>query len=129
MNLSTIKERIFNKTWKRCLILFIIIFLIIALGGAISIGYLDNIITQNQVHSIETNITDKYYGDGMQGDYYLVTTDDNKTFSIIEKGDGYGKKMWDNIQVGHRYRLIIQDGDPMSPNKFSHILQVHNDTS
>ena len=124
-----IKDKMFDKNWKKCVFLFIIIFLLIAVGGAITINYLNDAVTNNHIHSETFTVKDKYYSDGINSDYYLIITDNNKTLSIVDHGDGHGKEMWKNIEPGRTYRFIIKDPAPTDVNKFTHILQVYNDTS
>lgn len=118
----------FDKTWKKCIFVFVIIFVIVLAGGVLSINYLHDAVTNSNIHPMTVVVTDKYYGDGANSDYYLVTTDDNQTLSIIDHGDGHGKEMWQSIVVGGKYKFIVKEPELTDINQFTHIIQVYNAT-
>lgn len=116
-----------NKTWKKCIFIFFIIFIIVLAGGTLSINYLHDTIINNNVYQVTAVVSDKYY-DTNVNDYYLVKTNDNQTFSIVDNGDGRGEQMWQDIIVGKKYKLIVKKPELIDVDNFSHIIQVHNAT-
>lgn len=124
-----LKDKLLDKTWKKCIIIFVVIFLCVLIGGFFSINYLHDVVTNNHVHTDSVLIVDKMYGDNKYSDYYLVIGGNNKTYSIVNHGDGYGEEMFDKIQVGHKYKLVVKEPESIDINQFTHILQVYNDTS
>ena len=126
---TKIKNKLFDKTWKKCIWAFAIVFLIIGVGGALSINYLHDVVANNHVHSDMIVVQDKMYGDNPYTDYYIIVGTNNKTYSIIDHNDNYGKEMFDMLEVGHRYKIIVKEPELMDINKYTHILQVYNDTN
>lgn len=122
-----IKNNILDKTWKRCVVVFLIIFLLVVVGGALSIDYLGHVIMDKNVHVDTIIVKDKFIGNDTQDDYYIITDMNNKTYIIDNNDMGYDKQIYNTIKVGEKYRVTMRD----SPNDTSmniHILQVHNDT-
>lgn len=122
-----IKNNILDKTWKRCVVVFLIIFLLVVIGGALSINYLGEAIMNKNVYVDTIIVKDKFIGNDTQDDYYIVTDMNNKTYVINNNDVGYDKQIYNTIKVGEKYRVTMRD----SPNDTSmniHILQVHNDT-
>lgn len=125
-----IKKKLFNKTWKKSIFIFLIIFLLIVVGGFFSINYLHDVVTNNHIHSESITVVDKLYGDNPYTDYYLIIGNNNKTYSIVNHNDGYGQKMFNNIETGKTYKMIVKEPELIDINQFPHIMQVYNnDTS
>lgn len=130
MNLKQqIKNRLWNKTWKKCLLLFVVIFLIILAVGVSSINFLDDVATNKHIHSVTGTVTDKYYGDTFNEGYYIVVIDNNKTLSIVDHGDGYGKKMWQKLEINNEYYFIVKEPELVDIHSYTRILQVKNEAS
>jgi hypothetical protein len=121
------KNIFFGSTLRKCIVLFMFIFLFVLIGGTLSINYLNDAVTNSHIHSETVLVSDKMYGDSRFSDYYLVIGD-NKTYSIVDHGDGYGAKMFDSINVGDKYRFVVKEPELTDVNQFIHILQVHNMT-
>ena len=83
-------------------------------------------VVENRIYTETDTIIDKYYGNGQFSNYYLFTTSDNKTFSLID--NKYAKEIYDNVEIGKEYRLVLQTPDMNDPVHYTHILQVHNVT-
>lgn len=122
-----IKKILFNKTWKKCTFIFLFIFLFILVGGILSINYLNDAVTNSHIHSETVLVSDKMYGDSSLSDYYIIVGN-NKTYSIVDHGDGYGSRMFDKINVGNKYEFVVKEPELTDFNHFSHILQVRNMT-
>ncbi len=130
MNLKQqIKNQLWNKTWKKCLLLFVVVFVIIVVVGMSSINFLDDVATNKHVHAVTGTVTDKYYGDTFNECYYIVVIDNNKTLSIMDHGDGYGKKMWQNLEINNEYYFIVKEPELIDIHPYTRILQVENETS
>ena len=125
---TKISEKIWDKLWKKCLITFIIIFIVVAIGGVFSVNYLNDVANNHHVHTDYITVKDKIYGDSALSDYYIIVDTNNKTYSIIDHGDGYGKRMFDSIIEGNDYEVVIKDPDLIDISQFSHIIKVDNDT-
>lgn len=124
-----IKKKLFDKTWKKCIFIFLIVFLLIVVGGSLSINYLHDVVTNSHVHTESITVIDKLYGDNPYSDYYLIIGDNNKTYSIVNHDDGYGREMFNNIKVGQTYKIVVKEPELIDINQFPHIMQVYgNDT-
>lgn len=126
-DIKNLKEIFFNKAWKKCFFIFIIIFLFVLVGGVLSINYLSDAVTNSHIHTETVTVSDKMYGDNSISDYYIVIAD-NKTYSISNHNDGYGEKMFEKIEVGSKYKFIVKEPEVTDINQFSHILQIYNVT-
>lgn len=115
-----------NKTWKKCVLLFLVVFVIIFVLGTTSINFLDDVAMDHHIHLLNGNVTDKYYGDTFNEDYYVVVINNDKVLSVKDTGDGYGKKMWNSIQVGQEYAFIVKEPELTDMHPYTHILQVEN---
>lgn len=104
----------------------VLIFLIVFTGLYLSIIYMHESVVENRIYTETDTIIDKYYGNGQFSNYYLFTTSDNKTFSLID--NKYAKEIYDNVEIGKEYRLVLQTPDMNDPVQYTHILQVHNVT-
>ena len=122
-------NKIFDKTWKKSLIIFLIVFLLIFVGGLTSINYLNDIVTNNNIHPEQVTVFDKAYGDKGFSDYYIIVGTNNKTYSIVDHNDGYATKMFNQIQIGQTYEFVIREPELTDINQNTHILQVHNVTN
>lgn len=127
--MDRISEKIWNKLWKKCLITFLIIFLVVAIGGLYSVNYLNDVVNDSHVHSDTIIVKDKIYGDNPLSDYYIIVDTQNRTYSIVDHGDGYGKKMFDSMQEGKVYEIIVKEPELIDVNQFRHIIKVENGTS
>ena len=125
--MKKVKDLLFNTTWKKCIFLFLFVFVVILIGGMFSINYLNDAVTNSHIHSEKVLVSDKMYGDSEFSDYYIVVGG-NKTYSIANHDDGYGERMFEQIEVGKEYKFIIKEPEVTDINQFSHILQVYNDT-
>ncbi len=124
------KEKINNylldKTWKKIVIIFLIVFLVIFVGGMASINYLSGIVNDNHIHSEIINVTDKMDNSSPLGDYFFVKTIDNKTYTIDGKN---GRDMFNTININNKYKVVVADPKSQDINQFPHILQVYNVTN
>ena len=121
-----INNYLLDKTWKKNLIVFLIVFFLIFIGGIASITYLSNVVNDNHIHSEGINITNKTDNSTSVNDYFIVKTADNKTYIIDEKDS---RKMFNVITVGKEYKVVVADPSAEDINEFSHILQVYNVTN
>ena len=103
--------------------------MIVAIGGICSVNYLHDVVDNSNVYTDVITIQDKVYGDNPNSDYYIVLDTKNRTYSIVDHGDGYGKKMFDGLELNQSYEVVVKQPDITDINKFLHIIQVHNDTS
>lgn len=126
--MKKIMNKLYDKLWKKCVIIFLVIFLIVAVGGVLSVNYLNDAVNNQHIHSERIVVQNKLYGDSAYSDYYIVIGDNNRTYSIVDHGDGYGKKMFDSIVVNNSYEIIVKEPELIDVNQFPHIIQVHNDT-
>ena len=124
-----IRNILFDKTWKKILIIFLIVFIVIFAGGLASINYLNDVVSNTHVYSDTVTVTDKIYGDNPMSDYYIVVGKNNKTYSIINHNDGYGEEMFNALQINKTYRFTVKEPEATDINKFTHILQVYNASS
>ena len=124
-----LKDKLLDKTWKKCIIIFIIIFSIVLIGGFLSINYLHDVVSNSHIHTETIIIQDKLYGDSSYSDYYIIIGDNNKTYTIHNNNDGYGTDMFNNIVVGESYKIVVKEPDVTDLDQHTHILQVYNDTS
>ena len=104
----------------------VLIFLIVFTGLYLSIIYMHESVVKNRIYTETDTIIDKYYSNGQFSNYYLFTTSDNKTFSLID--NEHAKAIYDNVEIGKEYRLVLQTPDMNDPVRYTHILQVHNVT-
>lgn len=121
-------KKITDKMWKRVLIIFAIVFLLIFGIGVMSINYLNDIVSSENVHTEIVTVTDKLYGDNPYSDYYIIIGNNNKTYGITNH-DGYGQKMFESIKVGNKYEFIVKEPLPTDINRQTHILRAQNVTS
>ena len=122
-------KKLTNTTWKKCLWIFIVVFIIMLLGSGIAINYLNDVVNDNNIHDEEIIVKDKIYGDSAYTDYCIIIGTNNKTYRIVNHNDNYGKKMFESIEIGKKYRMIVKEPELTDLHKATHILQVHNETS
>ena len=127
--MNDIREKLFNTTWKKILIVFFIIFSIVLIGGVLSINYLTDVVNDNHIHAGYINVSNKIYNDDSTSDYYIIVDKNNKTYSIVNHGDGYGQKMFDNMQINRTYKVVLKDPDVIDTSHYIHILEVSNATN
>ena len=119
-----LKDELFDTTWKKCLIIFIIVFIIIAIGGILSINYLHDVVTNNHIHSDKITVMDKTNDNGV---YYIFGTN-NKTYMIKAHDDKHNKKIFDNMDINIEYKVVVQEPELIDTDELPHILQVYNGT-
>lgn len=118
----------FLNKYKYC-IGFVVIFSIIFVSLYFGIIITDETFAEKHVRE-ETNIViDKYYSQAHQSNYYLIETQDNDTFCILDDGSGDAKILYDQIEVGKQYVFILQDTGIEEPSQYSYILKVYNVTN
>lgn len=110
------------------MIVAMVIFMIIISVGVVVVNTLYYTINNNGIRTEVVIVKDKHFGDGEFADYYLIETTDNKTYSIINHDDNYGKRMFDSIEIGKRYELTLQDPSGLDMARHTHIVKVENDT-
>lgn len=108
---------------NRFCIAFWVIFLVVFFTLYFGIISLDSIVAEKHITTEVGNVSDKFFGQGDSSDYYLITLDSNKTYYIIDKGDGEAQKMYDKIEVGKKYRFIVKQNIEDEDN-FTHIIEV-----
>lgn len=122
-------EKMTNKTWKKCLLIFIVVFVIIITSSGIAINYLNDVVNNKNIHEESVVVKDKIYGDSSYIDYYIIIGTNNKTYSIVNHDDDYGEKMFESIEIGKRYKMIVKGPEVTNIHKPTHILEVYNGTS
>lgn len=131
MNIKKIiQDNLFDKKWKKYVIIFTIVFLVFMGIGTYSINYLHDSIMDNHIHVEEIIVQDKIYDNNTYDTYYLIIDNNNKTYTIDNNND-YNSDMFNYVQIGEKYKVVIQEPDMMGfgGNNLPHIIQVHNDTS
>lgn len=116
----------FNKTWKKCIFVFIVIFMIVSVGGALSITYLHDTIVDNNIHPVTVVVADKYYDAEANTYHYSVITNSNQTLHIADHGDSRGEELWQKVIVGKKYKFIVRDSE-LTDNS-ANIIQIYNTT-
>lgn len=116
----------FDNTWKKCIFVFIVIFMIVLVGGALSINYLHDTIVDNNIHSVTVVVADKYYDAEANTYHYSVITNNNQTLDIADHGDSHGEELWQKVVIGEKYRFIVRDSE-LTDNS-ANIIQIHNTT-
>lgn len=110
------------------LIVAAIIFILITLGGMFVVDMLHGAINDNNIRTENVVIIDKYHDKNQNGDLFLVKTDDNRTYNIMNDKDNNGQRLFNNIQTGKPYELVIREPDLTDFSPYPHVIQVHNDT-
>ena len=123
------KEKIM-KTMSRYkyIIGFVCIFVIIFATLYVGIVVIDETFTHKHVREETNVIVDKYYSHGDPSSYYLIETQDNNTYCILDDGSGDAKILYDRIEIGNEYVLVLQDSGIEEPTQYSNILKVYNVT-
>ena len=122
-------EKMTNKTWKKCLLIFIVVFVVIIISSGMAINYLNDVVNNKNIHEESVIVKDKIYGDSSYTDYYIIIGTNNKTYSIVNHNDDYGEKMFESIEIGKRYKMIVKEPELTNIHKATHILEVYNGTS
>lgn len=115
-----LKDKIINKTWKKCFIIFVVIFFAIVSVAGFSIVYLSDTISENNIYPDIIIIDDKIDNNTSN---YLIIDKNNKTYNITK--DKYGNKMFRKIEVGQEYEVVLKE--PQSQNGIPRIIQIDND--
>ena len=110
------------------LIVAAIIFILITVGGMFVIDMLHGAINDNNIRTENVVIIDKYHDKNQNGDLFLVKTDDNRTYNIMNDKDNNGQRLFNNIQTGKPYELVIREPDLTDFSPYPYVIQVHNDT-
>lgn len=126
--MKKIKNKLFDKTWKRALFTFIVIFLFVFMTGVTSINYLNDVVNNSHIYPEIVTVSDKMYSDKMITDRYVIVGTNNKTYSIANYNDNYGNKMFEKMDIGGTYEFIVREPSLTDLNQNTHILQVHNVT-
>lgn len=121
-------DKFYNTTFKKCIIIFIVIFLLITIGGHASIIYLDNVVTEKNLRTDYVVVQDKLPNNNYD-DVFVIHDVKNQTYIISNDDFKFDKKLYDMIEPGKRYRMVIQEPLETDTNKSIHIVQVYNDTS
>lgn len=116
---------LYDKTWKKCLIIFVIVFVAVLCVGFISVDFLENILTDSNIHTASIVVADKFISNNTYDDYIVIDTK-NKTYVINNNDNNYDKRMYDAIKIGNKYEITIRDPAPNDINQIIYILQVHN---
>lgn len=119
---------LYNTVQKKCIIIFVIIFMIIMVGGFLSVNYLDGLLTSNNIHTDTIVIKDKFIGNDTRDDCYIVTDINGKTYVIDNNNLAYDKKIFNSLTIGTQYKVTIKTPNPNDSDKNVYIMQVHNDT-
>lgn len=129
MNIKeTIQNSLFDKKWKKYVIIFTIVFLIVMGIGTYSITYLHNSIVDSHIHAEEIIVQNKGYDNNTYDNYYIIVDNNNKTY-MVDNNDN-NREIFDYIQIGKRYKVVVQEPDFMEfeNNNLPVIIQVYNDT-
>lgn len=118
-------NNLIDKTWKKCLIVFVVIFIIVFCVGFISVGVLDSALIDSHVHTTSVVVTDKFISNNTYDDYIIIDSN-NKTYVINNNDNNYDKRMYDSIKVGNKYDITIRNPAPNDINQIIYILQVHH---
>ena len=123
-----IQNSLFDKKWKKYVIIFTIVFLIVMGIGTYSITYLHNSIVDNHIHAEEIIVQNKGYDNNTYDNYYMIVDNNNKTYMVDNNNNN--REIFDYIQIGKRYKVVIQEPDFMDlgNNNLPVIIQVYNDT-
>ena len=122
-----IKNKLFDKIWKKNLCIFIVVFSLILLGGIFVVTYISDTIDHEHIRSENIIIVDKIYENDSFDNRYLITGNNSNIYMIPNNNDG--KSMFDGIEIGHEYKVVIQDSDLFNSNQYPYVLQVYNVTS
>lgn len=119
-----LKDKFFNTTGKKCFIIFIIVFAVVAIGGVLSINYIHDTVTNNHIHSDKVTVMNKTDDNGA---YYIFGTN-NKTYIITAHESKYNKKIFNSMNIGAEYKIIVREPELIDTNELPHIIQVYNGT-
>ena len=125
---NKIKNKLFDKLWKRCAWIAVVCFLLVGIGGVLSINYIHDAVTNHHIHSEVITVQDKIDMSDHKN-YFTVIDTYNNTYVIVNNQDNYGQRMFNLLEINHRYKVILKEPELTDVNQHTHILQVHNDTS
>lgn len=117
----------FLTKYKYC-IGFCVIFSVIFVGLYFGIMLTDEAFTNKHIREEQNLVVGKIYSRGHESDYYLIETEDNDTFCILDDGSGDAKILYDQIETNKIYNFILQDNGIEEPSQYSYILKVYNVT-
>lgn len=117
-----IKNKLLDKTWKRTIIIFIFIFIVVLSVGVLSVNYLHDTVTNNHIHTDNIYVVNKTHNNN----HYIVIGEGNKTYYV--SNDKYGIKIFNSIDTGKTYKVVIKEPELVDINHFPFIIQVHNVT-
>lgn len=124
--LQKIKNKLFDKMWKKSLIVFVIIFLIVFSAGVASINYLNDVVSNSNIHQEMVTVSNTMYSDNpISQDHFIIVGTNNKTYSIVYSE----QKMFDEIEIGKTYFFTVKEPKPTDIHQYSRILQVQNVTN
>lgn len=118
-------NNLYDKTWKKCLIVFITIFVIVFCIGFVSIDFIGHSLMNSHIHTSTIVVQDKFISNNTYDDYIIIDAN-NKTYVINNNDNNYDTRLYDAIEVGHKYTITIRDPAPEDVNQIIYILQVHN---
>ena len=111
-------RRIWDKSWKRYLIVFTIVFVITFLLLGNAVDYFNDTVESNKIHPDTVIVKDK-----VNNGTFIVIDDNDRTYFI----DNDDSRIYNKIEVGQTYKVIVKE--PMQPHENAEILQVHNEAS
>lgn len=103
----------------------LIIFLTVTAILGLTIIEMHTIVEENSIRSEDIIIADKYYDVNDYYHHYYIITDTNKTYTFSDDFRG-SFDVYNKMEVGQEYRVVLQDPDFMDENRYTHIIQVHN---
>lgn len=109
---------------NRFCIAFWVIFLVIFCTLYSGITFLDKEVSEKHITTEIDEVSDKFFGNGDQSNYYLITLKSGKTYYILDKKDGQAKRMYEKIIVGKKYRFILKQDSFDNEENFTHIIEV-----
>ena len=112
------KKNLLDKTWKKCLLIFIIVFIITCVFAGGMVDYFDNVIEDNHIHPDVIVVKDK-----ISNGTYTVIDINSKVYNISNNDS----KVFNRIEIGKKYKVIVEE--PLEKTHNARILQVHNETS
>lgn len=118
-------DNLFNKTWKRILIVFIVVFFIIFLSGVLIINDMEYVIKDEHVHAETILVDNKTIGEGALGDYFVIYAN-GTTYTILNDGTHRTQRMYDMIDINSQYRVLVRESPLSNNNQDTHIIQVNN---
>lgn len=115
------KMKLMDKTWKKCLWIFIIIFLLTFLLTGVLVDYFNSIVDNDNVHQEIIVVKDK--NNITQNGYYTVIDVNDRYYNV----SGRDNEIFETIKIGNEYKALVKE--PINENGTIYILQVDNGTS